>query len=350
MLVDDVYLAGIGSHLPPAVSTAHAVRQGWYDQDDAEMSGIAAVRIAGDTPAPELAVRAAAVALSRSGHDPDDIGAVLHTGTFHQGPDGWSAPHYVLRHTVNRPITAVEVRQGCLGMMAALELAAYRLAADRDHAAVLVTTGDNFGAPLVDRWRASRLFVLADAGAAVVVSRRAGFARVRAFAAVSDPGMEELHRGGEVLFPPGVTVGRRLNFEERTTYWRRQWATGAAPPMGDFGDCVAAAARRALDDAGISLEKVVRVCHVGYARDPLHAMLLDPLGIEAGRGVWDLTRHVGHAGAADPFLALERLWLDGAVVPGDHLLLIGATPGMEAGCAVVEITASYQPEGGPAHA
>ncbi|GAB1645441.1 ketoacyl-ACP synthase III family protein [Krasilnikovia sp. MM14-A1259] len=346
MRVDDVYLAGIGSELPPATGIADAVRRGWYDEADARNSGLLSVRIAGHTPAPELAARAATVALRRSGHGPDDIGAVLHSGTFHQGPDGWSAPHYVLRHAVDRPVTAIEVRQGCLGMIAALEMAAHRLAAGTDHDAVLLTAGDNFGAPLVDRWRASTLFVLADAGAAVVVSRRGGFARVRSFAAVSDPRMEELHRGGEALFPPGVTVGRGLNFEERSAYWRQQWASGAAPPMGNFGDCVADAADRALADAGVPWDKVARVCHVGYARGPLQAMLLDPLGIDAELGVWDLTRHVGHAGAADPFLALERLWLDGAVVPGDHLLLIGATPGMEAGCAVVEITAGHRPEGG----
>ncbi len=348
MRVDDVYLAGVGSYLPAAVPVVQAVDNGWWDDDAATASGITAVRVAGDVPAPELAVRAAAVAVRRSGHDADDFGAVLHSSTYHQGPDGWSAPHYVLRHALNRPISAVEVRQGCLGMIAGLQMAAHLVTADRGHEAVLLTAGDNFGAPLVDRWRASRLFVLADAGAAVVVSRRAGFARVRSFAAVSDPRMEELHRGGEALFPPGVTVGRGLDFEERTGYWRRQWATGAAPPMGNFGDCVADAAQQALDEAGI--EKVARVCHVGYARGPLQAMLLDPLGIDAEQGVWDITREIGHAGAADPFLALERLWTDGSVTPGDHLLLIGATPGMEAGCAVIEIIASYQPEGGSAHA
>jgi 3-oxoacyl-[acyl-carrier-protein] synthase-3 len=189
------------------------------------------------------------------------------------------------------------------------------------------------------------MFLLADGGAAAVVSRRGGFAKVLASGAVSNPGMEELHRGGEVLFPPGVTVGRGLNFEERSAYWREQWALGVAPPMGHFGECVAEVAERTAAEAGIPMEKVTRVCHTGFSRGALHAMFLDPLGIEPDRGVWELSRRIGHAGAADLFIGLEHLWTQGAVVPGDHVMLIGSAPGMEAGCAVVEIVAAYEEYG-----
>ncbi|MEU8041184.1 ketoacyl-ACP synthase III family protein [Streptosporangium sp. NPDC049078] len=346
MRVDDIYLAGVGTYLPPVVTTEHAVGRSWYDRADREASGMEAVMVAGETPAPEMAARAAQVALRRSGHGPDDFGALLHSDSYHQGPDGWSAPHYVLRRTLDRPITALEIRQGCLGMIASLEMAAHRLIADRGRDrkdAVLLTAGDNFSAPGVDRWRASRMFLLADGGAAAVVSRRGGFARVLAFGTVSNPGMEELHRGGEVIFPPGVTIGRSLNFEERSDYWRRQWAAGIAPPMGHFGECVAEAADRALEEAGISMEKVTRVCHTAFARNSLEAMFLDPLEIDADRGLWDFTRRIGHAGAADPFIGLEHLWTSGQVVPGDHVLLIGSAPGMEAGCVVLEIIAPYEP-------
>lgn len=341
MKLEDTYLAGIGAWLPGTVTTEQAVRETWYDAADREASGMESVAVAGDLPAPEMAVRAARVALERSGHAAGDFGALLHSASFHQGPDGWSAPHYVLRHTLDRPVTAVEVRLGCLGMLAALQLAAFRLAADTANDAVLLTAADNYSTPLVDRWRASRLFLLADGGAAAVVSRRGGFARVAAIGSASSPRMEELHRGGEELFPPGVTVGRGLNFEDRSEYWRRQWALGAAPPMDNFGECVADLGEQTLDEAGISIDKVTRVCHTGFALGPLHGMFLDPLGIELDRSSWEFTRRVGHAGAGDLFVGLEHLWAHRAVDPGDYVLLIGSAPGMEAGCAVLEILSPY---------
>ncbi|MFI6982090.1 ketoacyl-ACP synthase III family protein [Embleya sp. NPDC050154] len=340
---EDVFVAGVGSYRPDVVSTAFAVGASWYDPADREASGMESVMVAGDLPGPDMAVRAAEVAVRRSGHDPDDFGALLHTATHHQGPDGWSAPHYVLRNTLDRPITAVQVGPGCLGSLAALESAAYRLLGNPDHDAVLLTCGDNFGTPLVDRWRASKLFLLADGGAAAVVSRRAGFARLLAFGAVSNPSMEELHRGGEKRFPPGITIGRSLNFEERSAYWREQWAKGVAPPMGHFGDVVADTVERTLAEAGLALDKVARICHSGYTRGALESIYLDPLGIDDTRGTWELTRTLGHAGAADPFIGLEHVWTGGEVVPGDHVLLLCAGPGMETDCAVLEILAPYEP-------
>ncbi len=113
MRFDDLYLAGVGSHLARARSPR---------ADDG--SGMVSVMVAGDTPAVDMAADAGNIAIKRSGHEPDDFVALLHSGSYHQGPDGWSAPHYVLRNTVDRPITALEVRQGCLGMLAGLRIAA----------------------------------------------------------------------------------------------------------------------------------------------------------------------------------------------------------------------------------
>ncbi|TYC66443.1 3-oxoacyl-ACP synthase [Streptomyces sp. CB01881] len=340
MKTEGIHLAAVATHLPPLHPTRRAVAEGRYDEQDRQDSGIESVPDAGDTTGPDLAVRAARTALARSGHHSSDFAALLHSSVHFQGPDGWSAQHYVLRHTLDRPVTAVEVRQGCLGMLSALEMAACRLTADPDGPpAVLLTAGDNFNTPLADRWRASKLFLLGDAGAAAVVSRHPGFARLLAVGSVSTPSMEELHRGGEPLFPPGPTLGRTLNLEERREYWRREWARGVPPPMGNFADTVAAAAHRTLNEAGLTMADITRVCHIGFSELPLQASFLDPLDIDAERGIWEFTRTTGHLGAADPVAGLEHLWTSGQTRPGDHVMVIGASPGMEAGCAVVEITA-----------
>jgi 3-oxoacyl-[acyl-carrier-protein] synthase-3 len=337
MRTTNLYLAGIGSHLPPLVDTGDAVAAGAYDEAARASSGMTSVAVSPDTPAPDMAVDAARAALAGSGHGPDDIAVLLHSYTHHQGPDGWSAVHYVLRNTVDRPVPAVEVKQGCLGMVASLEIAANRLTANPTHDAALVTTADNFSTPLVDRWRASSLFVLADAASAVVLSRRGGFAELRAVGSLSDSSMEILHRAGEDLFPPGVTRGRGLNFGERAAKVREQWAAGQAPPIKNFGDRVAEVSERTLKEAGLTLDQVAKVCHVGFGRPALEAMFLLPLGVPDDRTIWPYGRTVGHTGAADLFLGLEHVWRTGQVGPGDHVLLIGASTGMEAGAAVVTI-------------
>jgi 3-oxoacyl-[acyl-carrier-protein] synthase-3 len=337
MRTEDLYLAGIGHCLPPLVTTEHAVVKGWYEEKDRRASEMVSVAVAGPRPAPDMAIEAGQIALTRSSHQLDDIGILLHTYTHHQGPDGWSVAHYILHHTVDRPIPAIELRQGCLGMLAAVEAAANRLVANPTHAAALVTTSDNFSIPLVDRWRASTLFLLADAGSAVVVSREDGFARVLALGSLSDSGMEVLQRTGEELYPPGVTLGRELSFRARSQRILDQWANGQRPPIRDFGARIAEIAERTLKEAGLTLDQVARVSHVGLGRLALDAMFFDPLGIDADQGTWDYTRTIGHTGAADIFLGLEHLWSTGQVTPGDRLLLIGASTGMEAGCAIVEI-------------
>jgi 3-oxoacyl-[acyl-carrier-protein] synthase-3 len=342
MRTENIYLAGIGTCLPPRVTTAEAVERGWYDEQARHDSGFESIAVANGTPAPDLAVEAAKVALRRSGRSPDDISALLHCTTHHQGPDGWSAPHYVLRETLDRPIFAAEVRQGCVGAILGLQLAVHRLVADPGSDAVLLTSADNFSTPLVDRWRASSLFVLADGGSSLVIARGSGFARVLAIGAVSNPGMEALHRGGEEMFPPGITVGRELDFDSRTAYWRQQWARGEATPIGNPGECVAAVVEQVLAEAQVPLEKVTRVCHVGFARGPLEGVYFAPLGLDPSLGVFEYSRRTGHVGASDPLIGLERLWTNRDVVPGDHVLLIANAPGIEAGCALVEVVEPYR--------
>ncbi|MFI1399304.1 ketoacyl-ACP synthase III family protein [Streptomyces sp. NPDC020681] len=350
MRTENLYLAGIGSHLPPLFPAERAVAEGLYDEASRQESGMRSAAVSESTPAPDMAIDAARAALSGSGHGPDDIGILLHSYTHHQGPDGWSAVHYILNNTVDRPVPAVEIKQGCLGMLASVEVAANRLTANPTHDAALITTGDNYSTPGVERWRSSGLFVLADAGSAVVLSRRSGFAELLAVGSLSDSSMEILHRAGEELFPPGVTRGRGLNFGERAQKVREQWAAGQAPPIKNFGDKVAEIAERTLKEADLSLDQIAKVCHVGFGRPALEAMFLLPLDVDEDKALWEYANTIGHTGAADLFLGLEHVWRTGQVKPGDHVLLIGASTGMEAGAAVVRITESAAEYAPPAEA
>ncbi|WP_327238415.1 hypothetical protein OG349_02690 [Streptomyces sp. NBC_01317] len=107
------------------------------------------------------------------------------------------------------------MRQGCNGFLAAMELADCYLAAPADRVAALITSADNWGDPLVDRWRATPGGLFGDAATSLVLSRRGGFARLVNVRATSLPELEELNRGGEPLFPPGCTTGVKVDLRER---------------------------------------------------------------------------------------------------------------------------------------
>ncbi|WP_367127394.1 ketoacyl-ACP synthase III family protein [Saccharothrix sp. HUAS TT1] len=337
MKLDDIYLAGIGTYLPERVTTAEAVERGWYDAGEREAGGIISVAVGGEVPAPDMAVHAAREALKRSGHADEDISLLLHSIVHHQGPDGWSAPHYILRNTVGGSAPALEIRHGCLGVISSVELAACTLLADPGRTAALLTAADNFSTPLVDRWTSGRVFVMADAGSAAVVSKRGGFARLLAVGSRSDSSMEELHRGGERLFPPGITVGTSLNLGDRTDYWRARWEEGVPPPLSHAGDIVVDVVGRTLEEAGITAADVTKVVVPGLCWSLLKSGFLDPLGIDVADSTWEFNRRLGHAGGTDLVAGLEHLLHEDEVGEGDHVLLVSKTSGIEAGAAVLRV-------------
>ncbi|WP_344964637.1 3-oxoacyl-[acyl-carrier-protein] synthase III C-terminal domain-containing protein [Streptomyces thioluteus] len=270
---------------------------------------------------------------------------MLHCGAYYQGPDSWSAPHHVLDRTLGRPVTALEVRQGCLAMLTSLRLAAALLTAEQDTAeAVLITGGDNFSTPLVDRWRDSEHAMYADSGAALVVSRAGGFAEVLSVVSRSVPELESMHRYGEPLLPPARPAERPLHVGPRLQAWSERPGAGAhdmIEAVTRYGQLVAETAEQGLAEAGIGRSGLARVARRRIPRGPA---ALPAAGLHrhpAKQGTWEFMRTIGHASVSDPVLGLEHLWTTGQVTEGDHVMLLGATEGMEAGCAVVRITTAY---------
>ncbi|MEU1798773.1 ketoacyl-ACP synthase III family protein [Streptomyces californicus] len=336
MLFDNLYLAGMGAYLPERVTTAQAVAEGRYDADEAAALGWASVAVAGDIPAPDMAVMAAKDALAVSGHDTRDMAVLMHATCNHQGPDMWSPQHYILRNTVGGHVPAVEIRQGCNGFLAAMELAGCYLGASDDRAAALVTSADNWGDPLVDRWRATPGGLFGDAATAVVLSREQGFARLLNVRATSLPDLEELNRGGEPLFPPGCTTGRRVDLRERAaTYQGGQDVVRAGALMGETQRALIL---QTLEEAGLGVGDITRVAHQFVGDRGVLQRLLEPFGENAADlGVWDFGRSMGHTGANDQTSGLFHLLTTGQLAGGDRVLLLGAGAGIAFSCAIVEI-------------
>src|SRR5512139_3639849 len=112
---DDFFLACLGSYLPPVVPVAQAVTEGRYDRERAEEDRLEAIAVEPELSAPDMAVRAGKLALSRSGHRPGEVDLLLHATFYRQGPEFWMPASYVERFAVGNSAPAIEIMQGCSG-------------------------------------------------------------------------------------------------------------------------------------------------------------------------------------------------------------------------------------------
>lgn len=332
MKIDDFYLASTAGYIPPVVPVSQAVASGWYEEERAAKDRLEGIAVEPELAPPDMAIRAGQLALRRSGLRAQEIDLLLHATFYRQGPEFWTPASYIERFAVGNSVPAIEIMQACSGGFAALDLAMGYLRAP-GRTAAMITTADRYVGDF-DRWRADTGVIFGDGGAAVVLSKRAGFARIRSLVARSEPRLEELHRGDLPVAPAGERRGpidvrsRKKAFLERV---------GLEKSLEWFHAQLTAAVDEALREAGTELDGVATVAlpHLGY--ELIEREYLVPLGLSVERTTWPWGRTVGHLGAADQFVALERLVRTGEVEPGQLVLMLGVGIGFTWYASVVEI-------------
>ncbi|GIF07069.1 ketoacyl-ACP synthase III family protein [Actinoplanes siamensis] len=331
----DLYLAGVGSWLPPARTAAEAVRRGDCDEVTASRSEVASVTIDEEPTVPaEMAVRAARTALAQAGCPPSEVAVVLHAYLYDQGNELWSAASYVQRRTLGNDCPAIGVQQVSNGGMAAIHLAAGYLSGWGGRHA-LVTTADRFAAPGFDRWRSDPGTVYADGGTAVVLSTEGGFARLASLVLVGDSDLEGMHRRGSAR-GPGVHTGTRpvdLGTPKRHFVAER----GNAAVLRQVVAGQQRAMTAALEQAGTELGEIdwFVLPHFGLRR--LRLNYLNHLRVDAERTNWSFSRTVGHLGAGDQAASLTHLATSGRLRPGQRVLVMAVGAGFSWSCGVVEV-------------
>ncbi|MFC0037780.1 ketoacyl-ACP synthase III family protein [Actinomadura rayongensis] len=336
MRLPDTYIAGLGSFLPETVTVETAVRQGLYPAENVDLHEYAGCAVAGPVPAPEMGLRGAQEAVERSGLAPTEFDLLLYACTWHQGPDGWLPHSYLQRYLVGGDVPGLEIRQGCNGMFAGLDVAASYLHAVPERGSALLVAADNYGTPLLDRWRPGLGLALGDAATAVVLTKRPGFAQVLSVGSTTIPEGEEMHRSGEPVFPPGATVGRTQDFGARAEHYNAKRPAGSAA-LKELPDRITKLAFQVLDEAGVGIDQVTRVGYVNHSREIVEQRCMALLGLPLSKSVWEYGRTIGHCGASDQFLAFHHLLATGELLPGDHMLLVGMAPGVVLSAAVIKV-------------
>lgn len=338
MRLENIYLRSVGAYLPDWMSSRRAIEMGLYDEVLMQDSGVTGTLIAEDTPPVEMAVAAAREALSRGDQKAESLGLLVFSSVLRTGPEMWYPAGYILRQLGAADTPVFEVRQGCNGMLAAMELAACYLTANPECDAALLAAADNFKSPRGDRWRGyGPGTVIGDAGSAMLLATTDGFAEVRSISQSTVPELEGLHRGGEPLFDPYER--NTVDMMQRARHFSR-----TELPLNEanriIGQRQADVVMRSLADADVELDQISKIIYVNQGRYLLAQFLLDPLQLPESKSNWDFGRTVGHLGANDHAVTLDHYLATGQLQPGDHVLLAGAAPGFVVSSAVLKIHAS----------
>jgi len=319
---DDVWIQGTGRHAgEPRPAPAHVTAH----------TGIVSVAWSG-LSGPELAVRAGRQALDAAG--PGAVGPHLHGAMAYPGLDIWSVSCWVADQLAVVPALSMQVSALCNTSVAGIETAASLLTGRPDFARVLLTVGDRFPESAIDRFEVDPEIALGDAGAAAVLGRGGGQARVLSCVSRTDPSLEGLQRGDEPFRDrpaDGPAVVRK-----RT---RQFFAAGTRTPASVVQahvDGVRAVVETALAEAGTSVGEVRWAVPPFVGANAFEHGYERPLGLRRDRTLFEFGLGLGHLGGGDHLFALDHLLRDGLVERGDRIVLIGVGGGFTFTCAVLE--------------
>lgn len=320
-------------------SAEWAVDAGRIDAADVAASGVRALPVERDRSAPELAVGAARAALSTGASGPEGVGLVVHAWTHYQGHDFWSPAHFVAAGVGAVEASCIGVQQMCNGGVAALEVAATRIAGDPLVSTALVTTADRFDDVWFDRWSGDYGVLYGDGATACVVDRQPNVPGgdraplVHAVVSESLPGLEALHRdtGGFAALP---RVDRRIDV--RATKKSFLQKHGSHTLKAQFDGAIRRIVPQALAEAGVQARDVDKVVVPRVGAAVIRDMYEPALSAVVPAEMLHLVRDTGHLGAGDLVANLVATAAEPDVAYARLRLYITAGAGFTISATVVE--------------
>lgn len=336
MRFDDVWISGTGRTQGELVPVAAAVAEGAYSAQAAESTGMVSYSRCEQAP-PELAVSAGRQALERAAEHGTPTGPDmlhLHSHAGFQGIEMWSAACWIAGELLGTELPTMPMTVGAWsnGSVAALDVAAAKLAVDPALPSALITLADRFGPP-GDRFHTSPGMVFGDGAAAAVVARGGGALRVLSCTAETDTVLGGLSRGAEPFrdSPPAQPPDTR----RRT----REFLASGEVSLKDVQTRTAARTRsvvsRALSEAEVSPAQVDWMITPFVGRTLYRHSFVRPLDFTPRATLLGLGLTTGHLGAADQIFALDHLLENDLLAPGDRVLVIGTGMGFTFSAAVL---------------
>ncbi|OXM64174.1 3-oxoacyl-ACP synthase [Amycolatopsis vastitatis] len=264
-----------------------------------------------------LAADAAAELLSRTGTAPAEIGQVVFAGSGEWDLPFWSPAAKVAAELGIAAAHCFEVTNFCNAGTTALRVALDGVALRGG--LVLVLAADRLSR-MVDYTDAGskELFNFGDAAAAVLVGSAGVRYELLHTAMRTDPSWVDYYFGD--IRRDRVTIRRGPHREGLATAYVRNFTALVDETLGALG--------AKIDDVSRFL--------INHGDRRMHERLLRTLGIPESRSAFNYHR-LGHMGSADTLIALRDLETEGALCPGDLVLLATSAMGFSWGITALEV-------------
>lgn len=285
-----------------------------------------------DISAPEAAVLAGSKAACGLDRNPDYL---LHSYTHYQGIAMWPAGCWVAKQIYGEHSAVVPFELSAYSNSAIFSLiTAGRLIGGNPDTpgSALLTSGDRFQEPWVDRWTLSSGMVFGDGGSAMAVSNSAGGLRLLSASVRADVGIADLFRGNQEFSGAPIPVDMRSRNRE---YFR----SGSMTPADVRARAAAglkAVVAEALRDAEASENDIDWVITPFVGKRMFEESFVEPLWDFSDRSPWEFGLNYGHLGPGDQVFGLVHLRDSGLLDSGDRILLIGTGYGFTFAAAVVQ--------------
>jgi 3-oxoacyl-[acyl-carrier-protein] synthase-3 len=337
----DLALCGSNAWLPETTeTTADAVAAGKIPADRAAELGVHSVPVAlPDQLPPEMATRAAWVALEAAGCSPADIGLLLHCCIWHQGHDMWSAPHYIAARLGADDALPVTLSQGCNAVMPAIELAAARLVGDPTTGCALITAADRFLSPGFDRWQGSYGCAHGDGATAAVLRHGLvpGSLALRAVHSQAVPELEEMNRAGLEPTPAPRWRGENVDLRIPKKAYLDKYGIERFQKLG--GAAIRTVVEQSLAEAGIAADDPrIRGIAVPRLSDKIIQTTYAPLvAAVTPAPLVPMHANTGHLSCGDVLANVADLHAGWLTRPGDFGVVLNAGGGYTWSALVVEV-------------
>lgn len=315
MLWDGIFLNSVGTFLPPRIpfETIKPQLKGEVVEANVDIESVCV----SDKPSYVMGGLAAKQAVERSTHSGDVLSPIVYAEPLcleHLTP-----ACYIERILKQEHSLAFDLDAASDSGLTAIEVVAKLLKSDPSTNAGLVCAASRIHG--IDRYQHGA--ALGDGAAAVVVSKKEGFARLVASNRTSFPDFEMLMRNkGSV---------DRLEFKHGLD------EVGYGPYVGTLSRIVHAGIAATLADAEITVNDVSHFCPPALYRLSVQETFIGSSSIPLEKTCWAELRKNGHIGPCDQIVGLGHLLDTGQLSSGQFVMLIGGGVGWRFTCLLIQV-------------
>lgn len=216
-----------------------------------------------------------------------------------------------------------------------MHLAACLAAADpHTFRQIVLTAGERYCLPGIDRWRTDPGTPYGDGAAAIQITQGSGRLRIMSIALTADSSLQALHQSNTSDTIAPFIDGGYVQFDRSKKKFMQDNTVSSV--ITRVSDGQAEVIRQVLTDTDLRLQDIDHFILPHFGKRRL-VSIYGALGIPLEKTEWDWSRNVGHLGAADQFAGLSNLMSSDRAEPGQKIMLLSVGAGYTWGAAILDV-------------